>query len=109
MWYIGGDGWIEVGGKLLPLYSLRHTESADGFDVGERQAPECSEPNAEGTRSALVGRISSSDPEHIGCGTRCDGATATPLGYATSPDGLPGRGVTTKSGSIARKRVGTAR
>jgi hypothetical protein len=31
MWYIGGGGWTDDGhGKLIPLYSLRHTESGDG-------------------------------------------------------------------------------
>jgi hypothetical protein len=32
MWYIGGGRWTDDGkGKLLPEYSLRHTESQDGI------------------------------------------------------------------------------
>lgn len=29
MWYIGGDRWVDVGGKQLPSYDLRHVESPD--------------------------------------------------------------------------------
>ncbi len=30
MWYVGGGGWVEHGGRLLPSYSLRTAVSLDG-------------------------------------------------------------------------------
>ena len=30
IWYVAGDEWIDVGGKLLPRYNLRYAESPDG-------------------------------------------------------------------------------
>jgi hypothetical protein len=30
MWYVAGDGWIEVDGKHLPVYRLHYCESDDG-------------------------------------------------------------------------------
>jgi hypothetical protein len=34
MWYVGGSEWLEVNGKPLPLYNLRHLESCDGISWG---------------------------------------------------------------------------
>ena len=45
MWYIGGGGWTDDGkGKLLPRYSLRHTQSQDGLDWRDPSV-ECLTPN----------------------------------------------------------------
>ena len=35
MWYVGGSEWVEVKGKLLPVYNLRHLESKDGIKWGK--------------------------------------------------------------------------
>jgi sucrose-6-phosphate hydrolase SacC (GH32 family) len=34
MWYVGGSEWTVVNGKSLPVYNLRHLESADGINWG---------------------------------------------------------------------------
>lgn len=36
MWYLGGLGWEEVGGRLSPSYDIRHARSADGQRWTER-------------------------------------------------------------------------
>jgi hypothetical protein len=36
MWYIGGDRWIDVGGKQVPSYNLRYLESNDLTCWGKR-------------------------------------------------------------------------
>ncbi len=30
MWYVGGDSWLDSGGKAIPGYEIRHLESPDG-------------------------------------------------------------------------------
>jgi predicted GH43/DUF377 family glycosyl hydrolase len=40
MWYVGGDRWIDVMGKQMPVYDIRYIESEDGItwpDRGEVQ------------------------------------------------------------------------
>lgn len=32
LWYIGGNQWIESGGKQIPTYDIFHMESADGLN-----------------------------------------------------------------------------
>jgi predicted GH43/DUF377 family glycosyl hydrolase len=45
MWYIGGSGWTDDGkGKLLPMYSLRHTVSQDGL-AWQNPSIECLVPH----------------------------------------------------------------
>lgn len=34
MWYIAGDSWIEVKGKMVPTYNMRYLESIDGLHWG---------------------------------------------------------------------------
>jgi len=36
MWYVSSDGWIEIGGKLLPRYHIRGLESCDGINWPKR-------------------------------------------------------------------------
>lgn len=87
MWYIGGDTWIaDENGKLLPYYSLRYTDSADGI-LWCNPSTECLVPQA---------------PDEIGFGRpfiRCDNGgyrmwysirrrRGYRLGYAESVDGL---------------------
>lgn len=31
MWYVAGSRWEDVGGKAMPVYDIRHAESADGL------------------------------------------------------------------------------
>lgn len=35
MWYVGGSEWVEVKGKLLPVYNIRYLESEDGKKWGD--------------------------------------------------------------------------
>lgn len=35
MWYVAGSEWIEVKGKLLPMYNLRYLESKNGKEWGK--------------------------------------------------------------------------
>jgi predicted GH43/DUF377 family glycosyl hydrolase len=87
MWYIGGSSWTDGGnGKLLPSYSLCHTQSRDGLDW-RNPSVECLAPNG---------------PEEIGFGRpfvlrqKSDyrmwysirKRTGYALGYAESTDGL---------------------
>lgn len=40
MWYVGGDEWVEINGKSMPVYDIRYIESKDGIhwpDQGEVQ------------------------------------------------------------------------
>jgi hypothetical protein len=34
-WYVAGDRWVEVGGKQVPTYNLRHLESDDMLNWGK--------------------------------------------------------------------------
>ena len=34
-WYVAGDAWVEVGGKQVPTYNLRHLESDDMLNWGK--------------------------------------------------------------------------
>lgn len=34
-WYVAGDSWVEVGGKPVPTYNLRHLESDDMLNWGK--------------------------------------------------------------------------
>ena len=36
MWYVGGGGFTDVGGKQLPAYDIRYAESADGIHWPDR-------------------------------------------------------------------------
>jgi predicted GH43/DUF377 family glycosyl hydrolase len=87
LWYIGGSGWVDWGGKLLPSYSLRHIESANA-KTWTAPSTECLAPDS------TAGEIGFGRPFVIK-----DGATyrmwysirrrtGYGLGYATSSDGL---------------------
>ena len=36
MWYVGGDRWMDVKGKQMPVYDIRYIESEDGYTWPER-------------------------------------------------------------------------
>jgi len=50
MWYIGGNSWIEVNGKIVPTYNMRYLESKDGINWGSegRVCLNLSSPNEYG-------------------------------------------------------------
>jgi len=87
MWYIGGSGWRNIGGRLQPLYSLRHTRSEDGI-LWDRPSIECLTPNAA-SGEIVFGRpfiVESSGIYHMWYSIRREAGYV--LGYATSSDGL---------------------
>jgi predicted GH43/DUF377 family glycosyl hydrolase len=88
MWYIGGSNWVDDGkGKLLPSYSLRHTESADGLHW-HGPSSECLSPDATLDEIGF-GRpyiLKESNLYRLWYSRRR--RTGYSLGYATSLDGL---------------------
>ncbi len=46
LWYLGGNAWIDVEGKKLPTYSLKHLESLDGIKW-EDHGQLCLEPQGD--------------------------------------------------------------
>lgn len=36
MWYVAGDCWEEIGGKPMPVYSIKYLESRDGIEWGDQ-------------------------------------------------------------------------
>jgi len=87
MWYIGGGAWTEdENGKMLPRYSLRHTESVDGIDW-RNSSVECLTPRAPleiGFGRPFVQRHASGYRMWFSIRER----EGYHLGYATSTDGL---------------------
>lgn len=85
MWYIGGSGWTDDGkGKLLPSYSLRHTQSRGGPDWRNPRV-ECLTPNGpEGIGRPFILRRTSGYCMWYSIRNR----SGYGLGYAESADGL---------------------
>ena len=87
MWYVGGGAWIDIGGKLKPIYSLRHTESADGFHWDE-ESIECLTPVAERGEIGFGRPFVLNDVGTYRMWYSIRTGTGYTLGYATSPDGF---------------------
>jgi hypothetical protein len=34
LWYVAGSEWLDIGGKAMPVYDLRHQSSPDGLSFG---------------------------------------------------------------------------
>ena len=86
MWYVGGEGWVDVEGKMQPVYSLRYAESVDGL-VWPSTGRVCLEPEQPGEIG--FGRpwlFRDSRGWRMWYSIR--GARGYRLGYATSDDGL---------------------
>jgi len=89
MWYVGGDGWTDVGGKAMPVYDIRYIESVDGlrWDGGGRVCLAVEDPTEHGFGRPWVRRRSNGDYElYISVRRRDLGAYR--LGFARSRDGL---------------------
>lgn len=88
MWYIGGGGWEEVGGKAMPVYDLRYMESSDGVHWPEagRVVLPVSDPDEHGFGRPYVVRDRGGYRMHYSIRKRSLGQYR--MGYATSPDGL---------------------
>jgi hypothetical protein len=87
MWYVGGEGWVDGGGKLLPLYSLRHTESTDGLRW-DGASIECLAPDIEHGEIGFGRPFVLKDSSGYRMWYPVRRRTGYVLGYATSPDGL---------------------
>jgi predicted GH43/DUF377 family glycosyl hydrolase len=86
MWYIGGGDWIDVGGKMQPIYSVRRVSSPDGIDWSEPSV-ECLKPQLPeeiGIGRPFVRRLGDGFEMYFSIRMRI-GYRA---GYATSRDGL---------------------
>lgn len=103
MWYIGGSDWIDSGGKLLPVYSLRHLWSENGIEwIGE--SIECLRPDMK--EEIGFGRpyvIKRNGAYHMWYSIRStDGYV---LGYAESDDGIAWQRMDSRVG-IGRSAAG---
>lgn len=90
LWYVAGDAWIEVAGKPVPTYGIRHLESSDGIEWGSRGTV-CLDPvgpDEFGFGRPFVVR----EPEgfHMWYSVRSV-SRGYRLGYAESSDGLSWR------------------
>jgi predicted GH43/DUF377 family glycosyl hydrolase len=88
MWYIGGDRWIEVNGKLVPSYNLRYLESNVPARWTDR--PGRILMDLQGTDEYGFGRpfvVRSEDRYQLWYSIRSV-SKGYRIGYAESPDGL---------------------
>lgn len=88
MWYVAGGGWQEAGGKSMPVYDIRHAESADGMTwpaQGQVVLPLMS-PDEHGFGRPYVVRDGSA--WHMYYSIRHMQTPHYRLGFATSTDGL---------------------
>jgi hypothetical protein len=87
MWYVGGDRWIDVGGKQVPSYTLRYLESADGVRWGASGTTclDFAPPDEYGFGRPFVRRDHDRYRMWYSVRTRSRGYR---LGYAESDDGL---------------------
>ena len=90
MWYCSGTGWLEVDGKQVQTYDIKHARSNDGIEwqpTGQIAVPQRSEYEAL-TRAYVVRRA---DGYHMwfcyrGSHDFRDGSDAYRIGYAYSDD-----------------------
>jgi predicted GH43/DUF377 family glycosyl hydrolase len=88
MWYVGGDRWMNVKGKQMPVYDIRYIESGDGFtwpDQGEVQISITQEDEHGFGRPYVIPKPQGGyrlfySVRRISCG-------AYRMGYAESADG----------------------
>jgi len=89
MWYVGGDQWIDVKGKQMPVYDIRYIESQDGIhwpEAGEVQIRITQEDEHGFGRPYVIpnplgGYRLFYSVRRISCG-------AYRMGYAESADGI---------------------
>lgn len=88
MWYVAGSAWTEIQGKSMPVYDLRHLESADGIAwprAGEGGL-DLDWPEEHGLGRPWVVRSADGGYE-LYYSIRRRSLAAYRLGYATSADG----------------------
>ncbi len=89
MWYVGGSGWLELDGKPMPEYRMKHLESADGLHwPGEgRLVMDITEDDEYGFgRPWILPHPAGGYEMHYS--VRRKSLRAYRMGHATSPDGL---------------------
>lgn len=88
LWYVAGSDWVDLDGKLAPVYDIRYVESKDGIhwpDTGEVQIP-ITDPDEHGFGRPYV--IPKSDGGYrMFYSVRRRSFGAYRLGYAESADG----------------------
>jgi len=87
MWYVAGNDWTTVGGKLFPRYNLRYLESHDGREWGRvgRVCIDLRDDNEYALGRPWVIKDERGYRMFYSARTRGKGYR---LGYAESPDGL---------------------
>lgn len=89
MWYVGGSRWIDIEGKAMPEYRVKHLDSPDGINWAGagRIALDITDPDEHG-----FGRPWIRAREHGGYemfySVRRKSLSAYRMGYATSADGM---------------------
>lgn len=88
LWYVGGSQWIDVQGKMMPVYDIRYAESKDGIlwpSEGEVQLP-ITQPDEHGFGRPYV-IPKSGGGYRMFYSIRRKSLGAYRLGYAESADG----------------------
>lgn len=87
MWYVGGSRWIDIGGKHVPTYNIRHAESADGISWSSPGIVvlDLADDDEYGLGRPFVRGSPGDYQMWYSIRSRSKGYR---LGYATSPDGL---------------------
>ncbi len=87
MWYVAGSSWTDIGGKAMPVYDLRYTESDDGIhwpEAGE-VCLEIRQPEEHGFGRPWI--IKEGGYYHLFYSIRRRSLGAYRMGYARSVDG----------------------
>jgi hypothetical protein len=89
MWYVAGNDWTELRGKLMPVYDLRYQESADGVTWSDRGmlSMALTGDDEHGFGRPWIVRRDNGDYQMFYSIRRCSFA-AYRLGYAESSDGV---------------------
>lgn len=88
IWYVAGGAWMEINGRLNPVYDLRYLESEDGIhwpQAGEVVLP-LDDPNEHGFGRPYV--LQGEKSYHMFYSIRKVQPNAYRMGYAESHDGL---------------------
>lgn len=88
MWYVAGSQWTDIGGKEMPVYDIRHIESADGVNWPRRGTPciRIEYPDEHGFGRPYVLRDGSG--YRMFYSVRRISHRAYRMGYAESDDGI---------------------
>ncbi len=89
LWYIGGNQWIDLDGKSMPVYDLRYQESGDGltWQKAGRLSLTVTNPDEHGFGRPWVVQRGAEDYQ-LFYSIRKRSLGAYRMGYAESKDGL---------------------